>query len=81
MFSKDSSWIKPSGLVEEKKLLIVVTHDESIFNANNGKKKEKSPLPQKGKGKRIMASEFPTPVRRLHVPDSVSDHQLLQHPN
>lgn len=83
VFSEDGSWTRPPGLAEGEKPLVLVTHDESTFNANDGKRrvwkgKGKSPLRPKGKGKRIMASEFLTPVGRLRVPDSVPDHQLLQ---
>lgn len=49
IFSKDTSWIKPSRLREGEKVLVLVTYDKSIFNANNRKwkvwkKKRKSPL-------------------------------------
>lgn len=39
VFSENSSWTKHFGLQEREKLLVLFTHDESIFNANNGKKK------------------------------------------
>lgn len=49
IFSKDTSWIKPSRLREGEKVLVLVTYDKSIFNANNRKwkvwkKKRKSLL-------------------------------------
>ena len=83
VFSEDGSWTRPLGLVEGEKPLVLITHNESIFNANDGKRrvgkeKEKSSLRPKGKKKGIMISEFLTPVGRLHVPDSLPDHQLFQ---
>lgn len=86
VFSEDGTWTRPSGLEEEEKAVVLVTHDESIFSANDGKRriwkeKGKSPLRPKGKGKGIMVSEFLIPVGRLHVPDSVPDTELLRDPN
>ena len=86
IFSKDRSWTKPLGLEEEEKPLVLVTHDESTFNANDGKRKiwkekGKSPLRPKGRGKGIMVSEFLTPVGRLRIPDTVSDAELLHDSN
>ena len=83
VFSEDGSWIRSPGLIEGEKPLVLVTHDESIFSANDGKRrvwkeKGKLPLRPKGKGKGIMVSEFLTPIGRLRVPDSVPNHQLLQ---
>ena len=85
VFSENGTWTRPPGLIEGEKPLVLVTHDESTFNANDGKRREwkekgKSPLRPKRKGKEIMASEFLTPIGRLRVPDSISDHQLLQDP-
>ena len=39
VFSEDGSWTRPLRLVEKEKLLVLVIHDESIFNANDGKKR------------------------------------------
>lgn len=82
-FSEDGSWSKPPSLKEGEKPLVLVTHDESTFNANDGKRriwieKEKSSLRPKGRGKRIMASEFLTPIGKLQVPDIVPDAHFLQ---
>ena len=73
-------------MVEGEKLLILVTHYESILNANDGKRrawkeKGKSLLRPKGKEKGIMVSEFLTPVGKLCVSNSVPDYQLLQDKN
>ncbi len=38
----------------------------------------KQPLRPKGRGKRIIASEFLTPDGQLKVPDSVPDEEPLQ---
>ncbi len=83
IFSEDGSWKHPLNLSENEKPLVLVTHDESIFNSNNGKRRiwmenGKQPLCLKGRGKRIMASEFLTPSGRLKVPNSVADEEFLQ---
>ena len=39
VFSKDSSWSKALGLRERKKPLVLVTYDETIFSANDRKRK------------------------------------------
>lgn len=57
-------------LPEGQKPIVVVTHDESTFNANDGRrniwmKKEEHPLRPKGRGKGIMVSDFLTPYGRL----------------
>lgn len=49
VFFEDDLWTKPSSLKEEGKPLVLVTHDKSTFNANDGKRriwkeKGKSPL-------------------------------------
>lgn len=38
-FAEDGSWTTPLSLEEGEKLLVLVTHDESIFNTNDGKRK------------------------------------------
>ncbi|RPB21874.1 hypothetical protein L211DRAFT_888332 [Terfezia boudieri ATCC MYA-4762] len=63
----------PAG--EKEKIL--VTHDESTFNANDGKRRmwiqnNAQPLRQKSKGRGIMVSEFLTPRGRLAVPEHIS---------
>ena len=55
----------PDG--EKEKMF--VTHDESVFTANDGRrqmwiKNDAQPLRQKSKGKGIMVSEFMTPRGR-----------------
>ena len=64
---------------------MLVTHDESTFNANDGKrrlwlKNGEQPLRPKGKGKGIMVSGFLTPGGILRVPDHVPDADLLTNP-
>jgi hypothetical protein len=61
IFKEDGSWEKPPGLQPGEKPLVLVTHDESTFNANDGKrrlwlKNGEQPLRPKGKGKGIMVS-------------------------
>ena len=69
---KSSSWPEASGLV---------THDESTFNANDGKRRLwvqdcSQPLRSKARGKGLMISEFLMPRDRLTVPDAISDTEL-----
>jgi hypothetical protein len=70
---------------EGEEPLIFITHDESTFNANDGKRKTwkmegTNPLQPKGKGKGIMVSGFLTPGGPLKVPDSILDEEPLQNP-
>lgn len=39
VFSEDGSWTRPPGLREREKPLVLVTHDESIFSANDEKRR------------------------------------------
>lgn len=83
VFSKNSSRTRPPRLRKRKILLILVIYDESIFSANNGKRriwkeKRKSLLQLKRKRKIIMVSEFLIPIRKLRVPNFMSNHQFLQ---
>ena len=64
-----------------QKPLVLVTRDESTFNANDGKrqmwmKEDKQPLRSKGRGKGLMVSDFLTPGGRLAVLDVITDVQL-----
>lgn len=82
---QDGSWEMPRNLQPEEKPLILVTHDESTFNANDGKRRlwtqgGEQPLRPKGKGKGIMVSGFLTPGGILEVPSHVSNAQLLEDP-
>ena len=75
----------PSDLQSGEKPLVLVTHDESTFNANDGKRrlwsqKGEQPLRPKGKGKGIMVSGFLMPGGILKVPVHISDVQLLADP-
>ena len=61
--------------------LVVVTHDESTFQVNDGRRqmwllKDKDPLRPKGVGKGIMVSEFLTPLGRLRAPSNATDEEL-----
>ena len=63
LFKEDGSWETPPNLQPGEKPLVLVTHDESTFNANDGKrrlwmKENEQPLRPKGKGKGIMVSAF-----------------------
>jgi hypothetical protein len=65
--------------------LVFITHDESTFNVNDGKRKiwkmeGTNPLRSKGKGKSIMVSGFLTPGGPLKFPDNILDDELLQNP-
>ncbi|RPB02908.1 hypothetical protein L873DRAFT_1761819 [Choiromyces venosus 120613-1] len=66
-----------------EKPIVFITHDESTFNANDGKcriwKEEgKQPLQAKSHGQRIMVSGFLTPGRCLKVPDTIPDEELFR---
>ena len=57
--------IMPQNLPPGQKPLVLVTHDESTFNANDGKRrlwmeKGKQPLRPKARGKGLMVSDFLT---------------------
>ena len=85
LFKEDGSWETPPDLQLGEKPLVLVTHDESTFNANDGKRRlwmeeNEQPLRLKGKGKGIMVSAFPTPGGILKVPIHVSSGQLLANP-
>lgn len=66
-FAEDKSLIIPDGVEQP---LMLITHDESSFNANDAKTQVwkyqgNEPLRKKGRGKSIMVSEFLTPAGRL----------------
>jgi hypothetical protein len=61
--------------------IVFVTHDESTFSANDGRRsvwmaEGESILRPKGRGRGIMVSEFLTGAGRLKVRDEVSDEEL-----
>src|SRR4051794_18010418 len=65
IFREYGSWDEPSNN-SSLPPLVLVTHDESTFNANDEKrrlwmKKGEQPIHSKGKGKGIMVSVFLTP--------------------
>ena len=67
--------------------IILVTHDESTFNANDGTRYGWTsgggqPLRPKGRGKGIMVSAFMTPVGLLRLPPDLTDEVLVSlHPD
>lgn len=82
-FEPDGKWSKPQNLPVGIKPLVIVTHDESTFNANDGRRQgwvyqNHQPLLPKGRGKGIMVSAFLTPGGILKVPDSITDEELLR---
>jgi hypothetical protein len=73
--------VMPQNLPPGQKPLVLVTLDESTFNANDGKRElwmedGKQPLRPKARGKGLMISDFLTPGGRLAVPDAISDTEL-----
>lgn len=63
VFKEDGTWEKPITLLEGEKPLVLITHDESTFNANDGKrriwmKNGHQPIRPKAHGKGIMVSGF-----------------------
>ena len=80
-WNEDGSVFKEGALPEGDRWVVIVTHDESTFNVNDGRrqmwlKDDENPLLPKGNGKGIMISEFLTPRSRLHASTSVSNNQL-----
>jgi hypothetical protein len=72
----------PPNLPAGEKPLVLVTHNESTFNGNDGKRrlwiaKDKQLLCPKSKGKGIMVSGFLTPRGVLMIPDHISNEKLL----
>jgi len=84
-FEADGSWAVPDTLPLGEKAIVFITHDESTFNANDGKRRiwkgeGKQPLRAKSRGKGIMVLGFLTLGGRLKVLDTVSDEELLRDP-
>jgi hypothetical protein len=84
-FDESGAWWIPDILPQGEKPLVLVTHSESTFNANDGKRQlwmfnGKPPLRPKSKGKGIMVSAFLTPNGVLQVPTAVPDTELLKDP-
>ena len=80
-WDEEGQMIMPQNLPPGQKPLVLVTHDESTFNANDGKRQlwmedGKQPLRPKARGKGLMVSDFLTPGGRLAVPDTISDAEL-----
>ena len=72
---------KMGGKYGDGREIIFVTHDESTFSANDGRRSAwmaegESILRPKGRGRGIMASEFLTGAGRLRVRDEVNDEEL-----
>lgn len=72
-------------LPKGEKPLVFITHDESTFNANDGKRQGwmrdgHQPLHSKNRGRGIMVSGFLTPGGRLCIPNTVLDSELLKNP-
>ena len=81
VFDEKGNWTSPPTLLPGERPLVLVTHDESSFNSNDGKqyiwaRKGEQPIRPKGRGKGIMVSGFLTPRGILAVPDAVSDQEL-----
>jgi hypothetical protein len=81
--------VRVTGLRKKEKTIlnateiILVTHDESTFSANDGRrscwvKEGESILRPKGRGRGIMVSGFLTGSGRLRVRDEVTDDELLR---
>jgi len=67
--------IYPTALPPGEKLIVLIVHDESTFNANDGRSKiwikdDNIPLRKKSCGKGIIVSDFLTPGGRLRAPDN-----------
>jgi len=80
-WDEEGQMIMPQNLLPNQKPLVLVTHDESTFNANDRKrqlwmKDSKQPLRPKARGKGLMVSDFLTPGGRLAVPNTISDTEM-----
>lgn len=69
---------------EGQQKIVIVTHDESTFHANDSRRqvwveKGKMPLRPKGMGKGIMVSDFLYPRGRLAAPPTHTNERLEQH--
>ncbi|KAG0644299.1 hypothetical protein HOY80DRAFT_1030520 [Tuber brumale] len=77
-FKEDGSWRIPDTLLLGEKLLVFITHNESTFNADDGKRKTwkeegKQLLQAKSRGKGIMVSGFLIPRGRLKKEQTSAD--------
>lgn len=66
--------------------MVLVTHDESTFNANDGTRQGwtkigQQPLRPKGRGRGIMVSAFLSPAGILRVPETYPDERLSSIPD
>ena len=71
----------PQNLPHGQKPLVPVTHDESTFNSNYGKRQPwmkdgKQPLRPNDRAKGLMVSDFVTPGGRLAVLNTIADAEL-----
>ena len=69
--------VVPTNLLVGIKPIVLIDHDESTFNANDGRsniwiKDDHIPLRKKTRGKGIMVSDFLTPRKQLQVPEGQS---------
>ena len=67
--------VYPTALPSGERPIVLIVHDESTFNANDGRSKiwikdDNIPLRKKSRGKGIMVSDFLTPGGRLQAPDN-----------
>ena len=80
-WDSDGNVVKGEAPPEGGRWVVIVTHDESTFHVNDGRRQmwlrdDENPLRPKGNGRGIMISEFLIPRGRLQAPASVSDDQL-----
>jgi len=71
VFKEDGTWELPPGLLQGEKPLVLVTHDESTFNANDGKKEDvdggwETTAAAKGKGERHYGVRLSDPWWHTH---------------
>ena len=70
--------VYPSDLPPGVRPVVLIVHDESTFNANDGRlkiwvKEDNLSLKKKTRGKGIIVSDFLTPGGRLRVPDNINN--------
>jgi len=76
--------VYPSNLPSGVSPVVLIVHDESTFNANDGGskiwvKEDHIPLKKKTRGKGIMVSDFLTPGGRLCIPDDINDPPVTEY--
>ena len=76
--------VYPSNLPSGVSPVVLIVHDESTFNANDGRckiwvKEDHIPLKKKTRGKGIIVSDFLIPGERLCIPDDINNPPVTEY--